>query len=254
MNKKYTYIGMSIVLLLIIFIWQSEDTKVNKKQSIIKKIQPKQVEIINDANISIIKVVKQEIKEVKKQVVLKKIKENNNTNIEQNNETIEIEDEEILENKPIILFSSNSKPNLYIVKILSDNIIKTLNNPQEYTIKYIGLRGVINENNKKYKFTLSLKEAYKDSFDANLQIQVISLRTNKAFLCDGYFLKNLDIDYSYNLTIDIYDDSISCYTSNERKIPDFIRNNEVKLNIEELPKELQDKIKQAIEVQNDNSK
>ncbi len=245
MNKKYIYITLSIILVLIALTWQDKNTQANTKQSAIKEIKPNQIENINkEFSTKEIKIVEKKKKPIKKKIILQKIEEKNNIKIEENNENIKNE-AVTLENKSIVLFSSNSKPNLYIVKLLSDNIIKTQNQPQEYTTKYIGLRGTINENDKKYKFTLSLKEVYKDNFDTNLQIQVISLRSDKIFLCDGYFLKNLDIDYSYDLTIDIYDDSISCYTSNERKIPDFIKNNKFKLDIEKLPKELQDKIKQS---------
>ncbi len=149
-------------------------------------------------------------------------------------------DDAILEDKEITLYTSKTKQLRYIIKLRSNKTI-TSNNPHT---RYIPLKGIIEEDNNKYKFSMSLQEHYKDGSDNDLFIDIISMGKSKSLKCDGAFLKSLEMDYFYDLKIDINDEYASCYISGQKEMPSFVKESKFpEIKEEYLPKELIEKLK-----------
>ena len=148
-------------------------------------------------------------------------------------------DDAILEDKEITLYTSKTKQLRYIIKLRSNKII-TSNNPHT---RYIPLKGIIEEDNNKYKFSMSLNEHYKDGSDNDIFIDIISMGKSKTLKCDGSFLKSLEMDYFYDLKIDINDEYASCYISGQKEFQHLTKEQLPEIKEEYLPKDLIEKLK-----------
>lgn len=228
---KNKIIGISIVSVLLIGIIY-----------ILNK-EPKQEEIIKP---TITKEIKEEIpfeEEEKEEVIVvkkEKVSKPQATIIDENYEYV-TQDPKIEANKPKTIFKSNSKTSRYIVSLQAN---KTLKDSKSKRVRYVPLKGIIEHEDIKDKFSISLKDEYRRSPDVELSIQIILLNNDKVLTCDAYFLKNTELNYLYTLKIDIFNDSASCYILDEKKMPELIMDKKIEIKKENIPKEILDRIKQ----------
>ena len=114
---------------------------------------------------------------------------------------------------------STNKESDYTVKLISNKTLQYEKEPD--IVQYILVNGIINANNISSSFTLSVDENYKNDININLMLIITSLKDNKAYTCDAYFLKDLNVEYIYDLTVDLYKNSANCYISSNQKLPTF---------------------------------
>jgi len=234
MNIKFFFITpiISLIAFLIYILIMPEE---NTYKSIVKEkkeIDPihykKEIEII-------------EIKETKERDH-KPIVQKGEESYLSPQQTLSMQDKlDFEEVKPKVIFNSKSKSGKYIIKLLSKQTIKE---SYKQWVNYIALKGIIEEDNNKDKFSISVKESYKNHLDTELTIEITTLNNNTTLQCDGYFLKDLDINTLYTLKIDIYEENISCYIDNEENLPKLPMIDELKFEVKKdnVPKEMLEKI------------
>lgn len=221
MNKN-NIITVSIVTILLIGVFYI----LNKEEKQEKIIKP-----------TITKKIKEEIlyieEEKKEPIVIQKVKiptspipiivDKNHSNI--------AKIPQIEKNKLKTIIKSTSKNNRYIISLQSNKILKKI---KATNTKYIPFEGIIKDENFKDKFSIVLRKDYIDNNDIELNISITSLKDDKITKCNGYFLKNTNLNYIYTLRIEIFNDYTACHIYDKKKIPTFVKYE--KLELKDLKK------------------
>lgn len=231
-EKKYLII---IVFLFVVFLFNLLffDNKITHnlkdKEHINKVITKKD----NNTNIKI-DYQNEKITKVNNKINITKTYTNNN--LIKPSEDIESEQ---LEEKKEIISKNSTKDSKYIVSIVSDKKIKG-----NYIGNYVPIKGTIIVEDKQNNFTISLPKNYKENYELTLNLEVYNLSKDKTMYCDGYFLRNLEDGFLYDLNIELYDDYANCYISGNVELPKIAMPGEDKnkpLNLDHLSERFKQK-------------
>jgi len=114
------------------------------------------------------------------------------------------------------LVERDDKSKTYKVSVISDKTITSTPTGAAYIV----LNGTIHNQGEENTFSLSFNEYYKE-YLSSVYIQVTNKQLDIKAKCDGTFLSGASSDYSYDIGIDIYGDSLSCYIVSEKERPNI---------------------------------
>lgn len=190
-NKKYIYIFIISILIVLNFIYYFSDENTQIKQN------------------SEIKYIQKDVKEQKTNDFFEEKSENHKLEIKEKKDEIIPQKEEI--KNPIVLFSTLSEKGTYSLKLISNKEIDS----QKSTVSYIVVTGNILDTDSNIDiFSLSLNENYIYNLN-NITLEITNKETKKINSCDGNFLNTILPEFSYHVQIDIKEDSAHCYIKSQ---------------------------------------
>jgi len=206
--KPFLIIGV-VVLLSIYFFYPKEEYHTQP----IKVVQPKiekKIEHVDFDESTVEKVQKTTINPVKKTEIADK---------KEIQEEIKPKVQEI-EQKQIVLVSTKDFSGRYTIKLISDIEIVVKN---RNITRYVTMFGKIEEDSVLNQFNMSLSQDYIEHIgDLKLQIEDITDEKRK-LETDIYFLSNSNVNTSYEIKLDILDNTVTGYIVSSQEIPAFMR-------------------------------
>ncbi|MEA3353461.1 MAG: hypothetical protein U9Q33_06580 [Campylobacterota bacterium] len=158
-------------------------------------------------------------------------KDNVETTAKKEDTKVVVEEEKALDNEyetttfnseqnETVIFKTRTNKSKYLINLKSDKKLSS-EKPIAFS-RFIPLKGTLVDGDSEYKFRLSVENRYSKHLDNILFLEVIELSANKLYRCDAMFLKDIDIDYSYNLNIEKSDEDIFCHIGSSQKLPPLV--------------------------------
>ncbi len=171
------------------------------------------------------------IEEKMEKIVISKQQEEKVPTIRVSNEIKFVDKLIVKEETPNEISISRNRDSGYNVKLISNKTLEYEKEPD--IIQYVSMSGVINTNkNEQSAFTLSVDNNYKNDINVDFKIEITPPDGEKIYTCDAYFIKDLNTKYSYELTINLNENSATCYISSQEALPSFGEDLMRKLSLE----------------------
>jgi len=229
-DKVKPFVIISVIVLLGIYFFYPEEEYHTQPIKVVQPKIEKKIEHIDFDESIVEEVQKTTIEPVKKIKIADK---------KEAQEEIKPKVQEI-EQKQIVLVSTKDFSGRYTIKLISEIEIVVKN---RNITRYVTMFGNIEEDSISNQFNMSLSQDYIEHIgDLKLQIEDITDEKRK-LESDLYFLSNLNVDTSYEIKLDILDDTVTGYIVSSQEMPAFLRKElendlPIVINIEEHNKGL----------------
>ncbi|RXK14018.1 hypothetical protein CP965_00795 [Halarcobacter mediterraneus] len=184
MKKKY-FIFLSIIILFL-FIYYDNNKEVK--------------ETVNINDEPIYELINNETKKKIEDKVRLEIKENKI-------------DETKKEDKFILKSAIDSKEKFLVQLIMKKKLDKNFLKRKDKD-RYITISGHIQTNGDKSFFPMSLEDKYLELIN-QIFLELKNISTKETYRCEGYFLSDINPNYSYNILINLYKNKIECYIDSQ---------------------------------------
>lgn len=164
------------------------------------------------------------------------------TNNLENQNKEDTNSDEIINNKKY-LFKSRNSSGKYFLSIVTDRTIETPVIRTSYN--YFPFPGIIEDNEGKTNFSLSLREDYLEQID-NLFFELHDITTNKKVQCPVNIVSPIEKNYIYNIKFDYFNEELNCILISSKKRPlsliEQTKSIPDRIELDDLPIELREKI------------
>lgn len=151
-----------------------------------------------------------------------------------------VEEEKQIEKKGKVLFSSTDSPGRYTIQLINNIDIEIRN---KNSTRYVPIIGEIEENSNISRFTISISEDYLN-YLGELSIKILDV-TNKerTIASTAHFLGALDVNSSYNIKLNISENTLAGEIKSSKRMSDFVVNKlsndePIMINVEENNKSI----------------